>query len=87
MSVFPAFSFPFKDLDDADFNLQSQSLWLGHFGVSLSPQCWCTRFGDRTAINNFERDGGAREGKKQRLVKVSQRFLSETVSGRNLKVC
>ena len=37
-------------------NLQSQSKWLGHFGVSLSPQCWCTRFGDRTAINNFERD-------------------------------
>ena len=36
--------------------LQSQSKWLGHFGVSLSPQCWCTRFGDRTAINNFERD-------------------------------
>ena len=28
-------------------NLQpSQSKWLGHFGVSLSPQCWCTRFGD-----------------------------------------
>ena len=26
--------------------LQSQSKWLGHFGVSLSPQCWCTRFGD-----------------------------------------
>ena len=36
--------------------LQSQSKWLGHSGVSLSPQCWCTRFGDRTAINNFERD-------------------------------
>ena len=36
--------------------LQSQSKWLGHFGVSLSPQCWCTRLGDRTAINNFERD-------------------------------
>ena len=38
------------------WELQSQSKWLGHFGVSLSPQCWCTRFGDRTAINNFERD-------------------------------
>ena len=35
---------------------KSQSKWLGHFGVALSPQCWCTRFGDRTAINNFERD-------------------------------
>ena len=35
---------------------QSQSKWLGDFGVSLSPQCWCTRFGDRIAINNFERD-------------------------------
>ena len=22
----------------------------------LSHQCWCTRFGDQTAINNFERD-------------------------------
>ena len=30
---------------------------------------------------------GAREGKKQRLVKVSQLFLSETVSRRNLKTC
>ena len=30
---------------------------------------------------------GARERKKQRLVKVSQLFLSETVSGRNLKAC
>ena len=39
-----------------NLQLQSQSKWLGHFGVSLSPQCWCTRFGDRTAINNFERD-------------------------------
>ena len=38
------------------FQLQSQSKWLGHFGVSLYPQCWCTRFGDRTAINNFDRD-------------------------------
>ena len=52
--------------------LQSQSKWLGHFGVSLSPQCWCTRFGDRTAKkkNNFERDGGEHEKeKKQHLVK------------------
>ena len=32
--------------------IQSQSKWLGHFGVFLSPQCWCTRFGDQTAINN-----------------------------------
>ena len=30
---------------------------------------------------------GALEGKKQRLVKESQLFLSETVSGRNLKAC
>ena len=36
--------------------VQSQSKWLGHFGFSLSPQCWCTRIGDQTAINNFERD-------------------------------
>ena len=44
--------------------LQSQSKWLGRFGVSLSPQCWCTRFGDRTAINNFERDEGSTRREK-----------------------
>ena len=44
--------------------LQSQSKWLGHFGVSLSPQCWCTRFGDQTAINNFERDEGSTRREK-----------------------
>ena len=43
---------------DPGADLQSQSKWLGHFGISLSPQCWCTRFGDQTAINNFERDEG-----------------------------
>ena len=47
-----------------DVMLQSQSKWLGHFGVSLSPQCWCTRFGDRTAINNFERDEGSTRREK-----------------------
>ena len=46
------------------FKLQSQSKWLGHFGVSLSPQCWCTRFGDQTAINNFERDEGSTRREK-----------------------
>ena len=45
-------------------SLQSQSKWLGHFGVSLSPQCWCTRFGDQTAINNFERDEGSTRREK-----------------------
>ena len=45
-------------------NLQSQSKLLGHFRVSLSPQCWCTRFGDRTAINNFERDKGSTRRKQ-----------------------
>ena len=44
--------------------LQSQSKWLGHFGVSLSPQCWCTRFGDQTAINNFGRDEGSTRREK-----------------------
>ena len=58
---------------------QSQSKWLGHFGVSLSPQCWCTRFGDQTATNNFKRDEGSTRREKQRLVKVSQLFLSETL--------
>ena len=47
-----------------NFQLQSQSKWLGHFGVSLSPQCWCTRFGDQTAINNFERDEGSTRTEK-----------------------
>ena len=43
---------------------QSQSKWLGHFGVSLSPQCWCTRFCDQTVINNFERDEGSTRREK-----------------------
>ena len=59
--------------------LQSQSKWLGHvgspcplnFGVQdlVTELPWTTLRGTR----------GAREGKKQRLVKVSQLFLSETV--------
>ena len=53
----------------------------------LVPSMLVTRFGDRTAINNFERDEGSTRREKQRLVKVSQLFLSETVSGRNLKAC
>ena len=64
--LFPAFGFFLvcRDSMRLNFNtftvcyLQSQSKWLGHFGVSLSPQCWCTRFGHQTAINNFERDEG-----------------------------
>ena len=44
--------------------LQSHSKLLGHFCVSLSPQCWCTRFGDWAAINNFERDKGSTRRKK-----------------------
>ena len=44
--------------------LRSQSKWLGHFGVPLSPKCWCTRFGDGTAMNNFERDEGSTRRKK-----------------------
>ena len=51
-------------LVETTFGLQSQSKWLGHFGVSLSPQCWCTRFGDQTAINNFERDEGSTRREK-----------------------
>ena len=47
----------------AHYEQQSQSKWLGHFGVSLSPQCWCIRFGDRTAINNFEREEGSTKRK------------------------
>ena len=44
--------------------LQSQSKLLGHFCVSMSPQCWCIRFADWTAINNFERDKGSTRRKK-----------------------
>ena len=32
--------------------------------VSLSPQCWCTSFGDWTAINNFDRDKESTRRKK-----------------------
>ena len=44
----------------------SQNCWVTFvFCVSLSPQCWCTRFGDWTAIlNNFERDKGSTRRKK-----------------------
>ena len=37
---------------------------VGTLGVSLSHQCWCTRFGDRTAINNFETDEVSRRREK-----------------------
>ena len=30
----------------------------------LVPQCWCTRFGDQTAINNFDRDEGSTRREK-----------------------
>ena len=44
----------------------SQNCWDTFvFCVSLSRQCWCTRFGDWTAIlNNFERDKGSTRRKK-----------------------
>ena len=58
------FNSPWKFCGKTLLKLQSQSEWLGHFGVSLSPQCWCTRFGDRTAINNFERDEGSTRREK-----------------------
>ena len=41
-----------------------QSKLLGHVCVSSSPQCWCTRFGDWTVINNFGRDKGSTRRKK-----------------------
>ena len=44
--------------------LQSRSKLLGHFCVSLSPQCCSTKFGDWTAINNFERDTESTRRKK-----------------------
>ena len=70
--------FPFQQKQNYT-KLQSQRKWLGHFGVSLSHQCWCTRFGDQTVINNFERDEGSTRREKQHLVKVSQLVLPETV--------
>ena len=32
--------------------LQSQSKLLGHFSILLLLQCWCTKFGELTGINN-----------------------------------
>ena len=43
---------------------QSQSKLLGHFCVCLSLQCWCTWFGDWTAINNFQRAKGSTRREK-----------------------
>ena len=37
--------------------LSSPSKWLGHFSVSSPSQCWCTRFGELSAINNIPRTG------------------------------
>ena len=37
--------------------LPSPSKWLGHFSVSSPSQCWCTRFGELSAINNIPRTG------------------------------
>ena len=55
---------------------------LGHFSVFLSPQCWCARFGDWTAINNFERDKACTRRKKNSVWSklVFQLFSSQTVS-------
>ena len=57
-------TFPVLHAVIVNVKLPSQSKLLGHFCVFLSPQCWCTRFGDWTAINNFERDKGSTRRKK-----------------------
>ena len=57
-------TFPVLHAIIVNVKLPSQSKLLGHFCVFLSPQCWCTRFGDWTAINNFERDKGSTRRKK-----------------------
>ena len=62
--------------------LQSQSKLLGDFTVSSPSQCWCTRFGESSAINNIQSGTGrawARSKKKELSVEVSELFLSETV--------
>ena len=38
--------------------LQSQSKFLGHFTVSSPSQCWCTIFGELSAINNIQSGTG-----------------------------
>ena len=58
----------------------SYSQLLGHFCVFLSPQCWCTWFGDWIAINSIGREKeSTRREKKQCLLWVSNLFLSGTV--------
>ena len=58
----------------------SQSQSTRYFCVSLSPHCWCTRFDDWTAINNFEKVKGSTKRKKKSVWSLPQLFLSETVA-------
>ena len=44
--------------------LQSQSRLLGHFSVLLLLQCWCTKFGELTGINNIRRTRRQPEAQK-----------------------
>ena len=44
--------------------LQSQSKLLGHFSVLLLLQCWCTKFGELTGINNIRRTRRQPEAQK-----------------------
>ena len=37
------------------YRKSKQSKLFGHFAVVLPTQCWCTRFGELTAINNIGR--------------------------------
>ena len=55
-------------------NSLSQNCWDTLLPSRLPFQCWCTRFGELTKINNIERKKRVR--RKQRSVEVSQLFLS-----------
>ena len=62
------------------YRKSKQSKLLGHFAVVLPTQCWCTRFGELTAINNVGRTRrrARSEKKEQCWMDVSPLFLSAT---------
>ena len=62
------------------YRKSKQSKLLGHFAVVLPTQCWCTRFGELTAINNIGRTRrrARSEKKEQCWMDVSPLFLSAT---------
>ena len=60
-----------KQESQKSIKVQSQLKMLGHFAVFLPSQCWCTRFGELTEINNI--------GRTRRRAKTEQTALGESV--------